>query len=221
MPKTSWTLLPESAKSHRHSSHKATELHKRTTQPNLVWINTHRHTTGAIAQPIQTQENHLWSVVRPRSFFVRIQNGFEETRTFETVGTGLTLVVATKSADPLNGYLILWEKQVLDPFQGCPHVLHTFGANTQRPWMGMCFTMCSWNLLREEALPIWSKNQLAMGCWFDSQKLGFHLNQTGLTLTTSFGGVRQRLRRQCLDGEGVVWALVNWGWNGTRKAMIG
>ncbi|XP_059431678.1 mitogen-activated protein kinase kinase kinase 20-like [Corylus avellana] len=42
-------------------------------------------------------------------------------------------VVAVKSADPLKGGSLLWEKTVLDALQGCPHVIQTFGADTTKP----------------------------------------------------------------------------------------
>ncbi|XP_059434910.1 mitogen-activated protein kinase kinase kinase 20-like [Corylus avellana] len=42
-------------------------------------------------------------------------------------------VVAVKSADPLKGDSLMWEKTVLDALQGCPHVIQTFGADTTKP----------------------------------------------------------------------------------------
>ncbi|XP_059433974.1 mitogen-activated protein kinase kinase kinase 20-like [Corylus avellana] len=41
-------------------------------------------------------------------------------------------VVAVKSADPLNGNSLMWEKRVLDALQGCPNVIQTFGAETTK-----------------------------------------------------------------------------------------
>ncbi|XP_059433954.1 mitogen-activated protein kinase kinase kinase 20-like [Corylus avellana] len=41
-------------------------------------------------------------------------------------------VVAVKSADPLNGNLLMWGKRVLDALQGCPNVIQTFGADTTK-----------------------------------------------------------------------------------------
>ncbi|KAE8076539.1 hypothetical protein FH972_015182 [Carpinus fangiana] len=42
-------------------------------------------------------------------------------------------VMAVKSADPLKGDSLMWEKTVLDALQGCPHVIQTFGADTTKP----------------------------------------------------------------------------------------
>jgi serine/threonine protein kinase len=46
-------------------------------------------------------------------------------------------VVAVKSADPLKGDSLIWEKTVLDSLQGCPHVIQTFGADTTKPKNGI------------------------------------------------------------------------------------
>ncbi|KAE8076496.1 hypothetical protein FH972_015143 [Carpinus fangiana] len=42
-------------------------------------------------------------------------------------------VVAVKSADPLEGDSLMWEKAVLDALHGCPHVIQTFGSDTTKP----------------------------------------------------------------------------------------